>query len=85
MDQIKNASKYRADIHVQSKIDDFFDRFLVGTLLLRCGVRKRHGHDVRSLIQAIFTLPFVGKNFFRSAVRRLVEEQLGYESRKLSY
>ena len=34
----------------------------------RCGVRKHHGHSVRSLTKAIFTLPFVGKNFFRGIV-----------------
>jgi len=34
----------------------------------QCGVRKHHGHSVRSLTKAIFTLPFVGKNFFRGIV-----------------
>jgi len=34
----------------------------------RCGVRKNHGHSVRSLTKTIFTLPFVGKNFFRGIV-----------------
>jgi len=68
MDHISIASKSQDNIHVQSKIDDFFDRFSIGTLLHRCGVRKRHGHGVRSLTQAIFTLPFVGKNFFRGIV-----------------
>lgn len=68
MDHINNASVSQENIHVQSKIDDFFDRFRLGTLLHRCGVRKRHGHGVRSLTQAIFTLPFVGKNFFRGIV-----------------
>jgi len=68
MDHISITSKSQGNIHLQSKIDDFFDRFQVGTLLHRCGVRKRHGHGVRSLTQAIFTLPFVGKNFFRGIV-----------------
>ncbi len=68
MDHISIASESQESIHVQSKIDDFFDRFRIGTLLNRCGVRKRHGHGVRSLTQAIFTLPFVGKNFFRGIV-----------------
>jgi len=68
MDHISIASKSQENIHVQSKIDVFFDRFQVGTLLHSCGVRKRHGHGVRSLTQAIFTLPFVGKNFFRGIV-----------------
>jgi hypothetical protein len=68
MDYTNIAPEPQADIHVQSKIDDFFTRFRVGTLLHRCGVRKRHGHSVRSLTQTIFTFPFVGKNFFRGIV-----------------
>ena len=55
----------QADIQILGKIDDFFNQFKIATSLHRCGVRKRHGHSVRSLIMAIFTLPFVGKNFFR--------------------
>jgi hypothetical protein len=68
MDHIGIASESQENIHVQSKMDCFFDRFRVGTLLHPCGVRKRHGHGVRSLTQAIFTLPSVGKNFFRGTV-----------------
>ena len=68
MDHIYIASESQGNIHVQSKIDDFFDRFRLGTLLYRCEVRKRHGYSVRSLTQAIFTLPFVGQNFVRSIV-----------------
>jgi len=75
MDHISIASESQQNIHVQSKIDDFFDRFRLGTLLHRCGVRKRHGHGVRSLTQAIFTLPFVGKNFFRGIV---INQDLGF-------
>ena len=68
MDHTNIASKSQGNIHIQSKIDDFFDRFRLGTLLHRYGVRKRHGHSVRSLTQAIFTLPFVGQNFFRGVM-----------------
>ena len=62
------ASKTQDNIGIQSKIDEFFDRFKISTLMHRCGVRKHHGHSVRSLIQAIFVLPFIGKNFFRGIV-----------------
>jgi len=55
----------QADIQIIGKIDEFFNKFKIATSLHRCGVRKRHGHSVRSLIMTIFTLPFVGKNFFR--------------------
>jgi len=61
----KIASQTQADIRVQGQIDQFFTKFRIGSLLHRCGIRKRHGHGVRSLIQTIFTLPFVGHNFFR--------------------
>ena len=68
MDHISIASQSQDPVHVQSKIDDFFGRFKIATLMHRCGVRKHHGHSVRSLTKAIFTLPFVGKNFFRGIV-----------------
>ena len=68
MDHTRIASQSQAPIHVQGKIDDFFGRFQIATLMHRCGVRKHHGHSVRSLTEAIFTLPFVGKNFFRGIV-----------------
>jgi len=58
----------QADICILGKIDDFFSQFNIATTLHRCGVRKRHGHSVRSLVMVIFTLPFVGKNFFRGIV-----------------
>jgi len=68
MDHISITSQSQDPVHVQSKIDDFFGRFKVATLMNQCGVRKHHGHSVRSLTKAIFTLPFVGKNFFRGIV-----------------
>ena len=68
MVHISIASQSQDPVHVQSKIDDFFGRFKVATLMNQCGVRKHHGHSVRSLTKAIFTLPFVGKNFFRGIV-----------------
>lgn len=68
MDHTSIVSQSQDPVHVQSKIDDFFGRFKIATLMHRCGVRKHHGHSVRSLTKAIFTLPFVGKNFFRGIV-----------------
>ncbi|MFA7013416.1 MAG: hypothetical protein WC202_10745 [Desulfobacterales bacterium] len=68
MDHTNIASQSQAQIHLRSKIDDFFGRFKIATLKHRCGVRKHHGHSVRSLTEAIFTTPFVGKNFFRGIV-----------------
>jgi hypothetical protein len=62
------ASQTQADIRVHGHIDAFFDKFRIGTLLHRCGIRKRHGHSVRFLTQAIFTLPFTGQNFYRGIV-----------------
>jgi hypothetical protein len=65
----------QADGRVLSKIDDFFERFKITTTLHRCGIKKRRGHSVRSLIMAIFTLPFDGKNFFRGIV---INEELPF-------
>jgi hypothetical protein len=59
MNHISIASQSQDPVHVQSKIDDFFNQ---------CGVRKHHGHSVRSLTKTIFTLPFTGKNFYRGIV-----------------
>jgi hypothetical protein len=55
----------QADIKIFGKIDGFFNQFKIATSLHQCGIRKRHGHSVRTLILAIFTLPFVRENFFR--------------------
>ena len=68
MNHIKIASQTQADVCISDKIDDFFNRFHVATLLHRCGVRKLHGYSVRSLIKPVFSLPFIGKNFFRGIV-----------------
>ena len=68
MDHASIVSQSQDLVHVQSKIDDFFCRFKIATLMHRCGVRKHHGHSVRSLTKAISTLLFVGKNFFRGIV-----------------
>jgi len=61
-------TKTQTDIQILGKIDDFFSKFSIATSLHRCGVRKRHGYSVRSLIMAIFTLPFLQKDFFRGIV-----------------
>jgi hypothetical protein len=65
----------QADICILGKIDDFFNRFNIASSMHRCGIRKRRGHSVRSLIMTIFTLPFVGKNFFRGIV---VNDELAF-------
>ena len=68
MDHSRVNPRLQAGIHVLDQIDDFFHKFQIGTLLERCGIRKRHGYNVRSLTKAIFALPFIGKNFFRGIV-----------------
>ena len=68
MNCIKYPSNSQETIKVQNKITDFFNKFNIGTLMNRCGIKKHHGHSVRSLTEAIFILPFVGKNFFRGIV-----------------
>ena len=68
MNHASIASQSQVHVDVQSKIDEFFSRFKIATLMHQCGVRKHHGHSVRSLTKAIFILPFIGKNFFRGIV-----------------
>ena len=68
MNHSRITSGSQADIQILDQIDDFFDKFHIGTLLDRCGIRKRHGYSVRSLTKAIFALPFIGHNFFRGIV-----------------
>jgi len=68
MNNSRLTPQSQADIQILDQIDDFFDKFRIGTLLDRCGIRKRHGYSVRSLTKAIFALPFIGKNFFRGIV-----------------
>jgi hypothetical protein len=60
----KIDTETQADIKIFGKIDGFFNQFKIATSLHQCGIRKRHGHSVRTLILAIFTLPFVRENFF---------------------
>ncbi|GAB6095725.1 hypothetical protein JCM14469_19780 [Desulfatiferula olefinivorans] len=68
MTHSRNTTKSQADIQIQSQINDFFDNFKIGTLLHRCGIRKRHGYGVRVLIERIFTLLFFVKNSYRRIV-----------------
>jgi len=62
------GSRTQAGICIFDKIDVFFKKFNIASALHQCGVRKRSGHCVSSLIKTIFALPFVGKNFFRGIV-----------------
>ena len=68
MEYSKIGSESQERIHVKGKIHDFFNNFKIGTLLHRSGIRKRNGYNVRSVIETIFILPFLGKNFFRGIV-----------------
>ncbi len=68
MNHTKIASQIQADVYISNKIDDFFDPFHVSTTLHCCGIRKRHGYSVRSLIKPIFFLPFFGKNFMPATI-----------------
>lgn len=38
MDHINIASKAQANLQVQNKIGEFFDRFHIGSLIHRCGM-----------------------------------------------
>jgi len=69
------TSQSQDKIQINGQIDAFFKYFHIGTLLDRAGIHKRHGYRVCSLIKTIFTLPFIGKNFFRGIV---INEELDF-------
>lgn len=75
MDHTAIVSQSQDPVKVESKIDHFFNRFKIATMMHRCGIRKHHGHSVRCLTQSIFALPFIGKNLFRGIV---LNEQLAF-------
>lgn len=64
----ETGEKIQADICIHGKIDNFFKKFKIATKMHRSGIRKQRGHSVCSVIMAIFTLPFIGKNFYRGIV-----------------
>ena len=68
MHHTTKTSQSQDTIHINGQIEAFFKTFTIGTLMDRTGIRKRHGYHVCSLIKTIFTLPFIGKNFFRGIV-----------------
>jgi hypothetical protein len=61
--------KQQQAIHLQSRIDSFFDNFTIGTLLNRCGIRKMRGISPLQLVKAVFSLPFEGRSFFHQFVK----------------
>ena len=44
------ASQTQADICIHGKIDAFFNRFRMGAVLHRNGIRKRNGHSPKILL-----------------------------------
>lgn len=87
MEHSRIGSESQDDIHINGKVHDFFDHFRIGTLLNQCGIQKRHGYSVRSLIETIFALPFLGKNFFRGIVtneQSVVGKDAAYDLLKAS-
>jgi hypothetical protein len=62
MDHTSIASQSQDPVHVQSKIDDFFGRFKIATLMHRCGMRKHHGQEVgEARVLPFFTqIPWTG-------------------------
>jgi len=69
MYDISNLEKLAA-IHLNNRIDTFFDNFRLGTLLNRAGIRKLRGVSPVKLFKAIFMLAFIRENFFRGIVQQ---------------
>ncbi len=51
-----------------SSIDHFFRKFNMGTLLNRGSIQKTRGASPLTILASIFSLAFIGKNFFRGIV-----------------
>lgn len=57
------------------RIKAFFDRFDIGRLGYRCGMKKTRGVPVLSLLLTIFTLPFAQTNIYRHFTKENTEFQ----------
>lgn len=74
MNNTIHVQKQQQAIHLQSRIDSFFDNFTIGTLLNESGIRKVRGAKPTELVKAIFCLPFEGSSFFRYFVEEKKEK-----------
>jgi hypothetical protein len=53
-----------------NKIDQFFRKFNIKTILNRSRIRKEKGIHPSTLLAYIMALPFVGSNFFQGIVQK---------------
>lgn len=67
---ITDSQEQQAVRQLNSKVDQFFDNFSLGTLLNRAGIRKLRGASPVRLLKSIFMLAFNQENFFRGIVER---------------
>ena len=68
MNNTIHVQKQQQAIHLQSRIDSFFDHFTIGTLLNKSGIRKVRDVKPKELFKALFSLPFKGDSFFQHFV-----------------
>jgi hypothetical protein len=68
MEISKQHQKEQEPKQLTSTITLFFSDFKIGTLVGRSGIKKLRGASPLALFSAIFTLPFVGNNFYRGIV-----------------
>lgn len=61
---------------LQSATRSFFDKFSIGTMLNRSGIKKIRGVSPLAILEAIFMLAFRGQNFYRGIV---LNEGLGFQ------
>lgn len=54
--------------HCEPKIKAFFRRYGIATIANDSNIRKQKGHSAMSILMHLFTLPFIGKNIYRSVV-----------------
>ena len=63
-----DVEKQQEAIHLQSRINSFFDNFTIGTLLNKTGIRKVRGASPVTLLKAVFSLRFEGSSFYHRFV-----------------
>ncbi len=68
MKRNRYSTQTQETIRIQGSIDEFFKTFGIKSLLYKCGMRKHHGYAPGFILGFLFSLAFVGKNFFRGVV-----------------
>ena len=61
---------------IVERVNSFFDDFQIGILLNKAGIKKLRSATPRTVLTAIFLLPFISANFYRGIVHN---DALGFK------